>query len=128
MKIVSFYEMAPDALSKVMTHFPAHRARLDEFHARGVLLAAGPLGNPPEGAMAVFTTREAAEQFIQGDPFVTYGLVSKWRLVVCITCATVPNQAMKLAGGRRTPTFSMTSTLSSAAEHVPARSSSSCSR
>jgi uncharacterized protein YciI len=81
MKIVSFYEMAPDALSKVMTHFPAHRARLDEFHTRGVLLAAGPLGNPPEGALAVFTTREAAEEFIQGDPFVTHGLVSKWRLV-----------------------------------------------
>jgi hypothetical protein len=73
--------MAPDALSKVMTHFPAHRARLDEFHTRGVLLAAGPLGNQPEGALAVFTTREAAEEFIQGDPFVTHGLVSKWRLV-----------------------------------------------
>ncbi len=54
MKIVSFYEMAPDALSKVMTHFPEHRARLEEFHARGVLLAAGPLGNPPEDTMAVF--------------------------------------------------------------------------
>lgn len=81
MKIVSFYEMAPDALSKVMTHFPAHRARLDEFHARGDLLAAGPLGNPPEGAMAIFNSREAAEEFIEGDPFVTEGLVSKWRLV-----------------------------------------------
>ena len=81
MKIVSFYEMAPGALSKVMDHYPAHRARLDEFHARGVLLMAGPLGNPPEGAMAVFTTREAAEEFIKGDPFVTNGLVSKWRLV-----------------------------------------------
>ncbi len=81
MKIVSFYEMAPGALSKVTTHFPAHRTRLDEFHSRGVVLAAGPLGNPPEGAMAVFTTREAAEEFIQGDPFVTNGLVSKWRLV-----------------------------------------------
>jgi hypothetical protein len=41
MKIVSFYEMAPDALSKIMVHYPAHRARLDEFHARGVILAAG---------------------------------------------------------------------------------------
>ena len=81
MKIVSFYEMASDALSKVMTHFPAHRARLDEFHDRGVLIAAGPIGNPPEGAMAIFTTREAAEEFIKGDPFVTNGLVSKWRLV-----------------------------------------------
>jgi uncharacterized protein YciI len=81
MKIVSFYEMAPGALPKVMTHYPAHRARLDEFHARGAILAAGPLGNPPEGAMAIFNTKEEAEEFIQGDPFVTNGLVSKWRLV-----------------------------------------------
>ena len=43
MKIVSFYEMAPYALLKVTTHYPSHRARLDEFHVRGVLLAAGPL-------------------------------------------------------------------------------------
>jgi hypothetical protein len=81
MKIVCFYEMAPDALAKVGAHFPAHRARLDEFHARGVLLAAGPLGNPPEGAMAIFTSHEMAEEFVKGDPFVTNNLVSKWRLV-----------------------------------------------
>jgi uncharacterized protein YciI len=81
MKIVTFYDMAPGALAHLMTHFPAHRARLDEFHARGVLLAAGPLGNPPDGAMAIFTSREAAEEFIAGDPFVTEGLVSSWRLV-----------------------------------------------
>jgi uncharacterized protein YciI len=81
MKIVAFYEMAPGAMPQVMTHFPAHRARLDEFHTRGVLIAAGPLGNPPEGAMAIFSTKEAAEEFIAGDPFVTNGLVSKHRLV-----------------------------------------------
>jgi len=81
MKIVSFYEMAPAALSQLKNHYPAHRARLEEFHARGVLLSAGPLGNPPESAMGVFTTREAAEEFIKGDPFVTNGLVSSWRLV-----------------------------------------------
>jgi uncharacterized protein YciI len=81
MKIVCFYEMAPDAMLKVATHFPAHRARLDEFHARGVLVAAGPLGSPPTEAMAIFRTREAAEEFIKGDPFVTNGLVAKWRLL-----------------------------------------------
>jgi len=64
-----------------MEHFPAHRARLDEFHERRELIAAGPLGNPPEGALAIFTTREAAEEFIKGDPFVTYGLLASWRLV-----------------------------------------------
>ena len=81
MRFLSFYEVSADSLPKIMTHYQEHRARLDEFHARGVVLAAGPLGNPPEGAMAVFTTREAAEEFIKGDPFVVNGLVSKWRIV-----------------------------------------------
>ncbi len=81
MKIVSFYDVAPEALAKLKEHFPAHRARLEEFHTRGVLIAAGPLGNPPESAMGIFTSREAAEEFIKGDPFVTNGLVSKWRLL-----------------------------------------------
>ena len=81
MKTVVFYDMAPGALAKLKDHFPAHRARLDAFHARGVLIGAGPLGNPPEGAMAIFSAREAAEEFVQGDPFVTEGLVARWRAV-----------------------------------------------
>jgi uncharacterized protein YciI len=68
MKTVSFYDMAPGAIAKLKEHFPAHRARLDEFHARGVLIAAGPLGNPPESAMGILTSREAAEEFIKSDP------------------------------------------------------------
>ena len=80
MKTVMFYEVAPDGLSKAPEHYEAHRARLDEFHARGVLLMAGPFANPAEGAMGVFTSHEAAEEFIAGDPFVTNGVVSKWSL------------------------------------------------
>ena len=76
-----FYEVAADGLSKAQENFLAHRARLDEFHARGVLLMAGPYGVPPVGALGVFTSREAAEEFIKGDPFVTNGLVGKWRLL-----------------------------------------------
>lgn len=68
-------------MSKVMENYAAHSARLDDFHTRGVLLMAGPLGNPPEGALAIFTTREAAEEFIEGDPFVTNGVVGTWRVV-----------------------------------------------
>ena len=81
MKFVMFYETAADGRSKAMENYAAHSARLHEFHARGVLLMAGPLGNPPEGALGVFTTREAAEEFAQGDPFVTNGVVGKWRVV-----------------------------------------------
>ena len=81
MKFVMFYDMAPDGLGKARENIDAHRARLNEFNARGVLLMAGPLGNPPEGAMGVFTSKEAAEEFIQGDPFVINGVVSEWRIV-----------------------------------------------
>ena len=80
MKYVMFYETAADGLEKARLHFPAHRARLDEFHARSVLLMAGPLVNPPDSALGVFTSREAAEEFIQGDPFVLNGVVAKWTI------------------------------------------------
>lgn len=81
MKFVLLYELAADGMSKVMENYAAHSARLNDFHARGVLLMAGPLGNPPEGALAIFTTREAAEEFIAGDPFVTNGVVGTSRVV-----------------------------------------------
>ena len=34
-----------------------------------------------DGAMAVFTTREAAEEFARADPFVTEGVVQEWRVL-----------------------------------------------
>lgn len=81
MKFVCIYDMAPGAMERVMEHFPGHRARLDDYHARGELLAAGPLGSPPEGAMAIFTSQEAAESFVAEDPFVTAGLVANWKIL-----------------------------------------------
>lgn len=80
MKYVMFYELAADGFPKAQEHFTAHRARLDEFHARGTLLMAGPYANPTEGALGIFTSREAAEEFIQGDPFVVHGVVGKWSI------------------------------------------------
>jgi uncharacterized protein len=80
MKIVMTYEVDPAGMARAMAFFAAHRARLDEFHARGALLMAGPWANPMEGALAVFTSREAAEEFVQGDPFVTNGVVARWTL------------------------------------------------
>jgi uncharacterized protein YciI len=77
MKYLMIYETAPDGAALARQHFPAHRARLAEFHARGTLLLAGPLLNPPDQAIGIFTTREAAEEFIRGDPFVQNGVVAK---------------------------------------------------
>ncbi len=81
MKVLMFYEVTPEGLSKVMANIDAHRKRLKEFHERGVLLMAGPFANPAEGALGIFSSKEAAEEFIQGDPFILNGVVGKWRLV-----------------------------------------------
>jgi len=80
-KYVLLYESADDVLSKAPLHFAAHSARGDEFHAAGTLLLYGAFSNPQdEGSMAVFTTREAAEAFVQGDPFVLNGVVRRWEI------------------------------------------------
>ncbi len=34
--------------------------------------------DPDEGALAVFTSRAAAERFAESDPFVTNGVVESW--------------------------------------------------
>ena len=78
MKTLIFYEMAADGMAKAPASFAAHRARLDEFHQRGTLLMAGPYGNPPVGALGVFTSQEAAEEFAAGDPFVLNGVVGRY--------------------------------------------------
>ena len=41
----------------------------------------GTFADPQEqGAMAIFTTREAAEEFVAGDPFVLNGVVRSWEI------------------------------------------------
>jgi uncharacterized protein YciI len=80
-KYVLLYESAADVLTKAPAHFEAHSARGREFHQRGSMLMYGPFGDPQaEGSMAVFTTREAAEAFVDGDPFVLNGVVRSWEI------------------------------------------------
>ena len=68
-----------DFLPLAMENFPAHRARAQEFAGRGVLLMIGVLDEPMNGdAMAVFTSRDAAEEFVSDDPFVVNGVVAEW--------------------------------------------------
>jgi uncharacterized protein len=81
MKYVLFYESAENVLEKAPAHFDAHLARGNDFHDRGSLLMYGPFANPQqEGSMAVFTSREAAEEFASGDPFVLNGVVRDWHV------------------------------------------------
>jgi uncharacterized protein YciI len=74
-RYVMFYESGD--LSLAVENYPAHKARFTEFMNRGVLLSLGPFIDRG-GSMAVFTSRQAAEEFASGDPFVLHGVVSKW--------------------------------------------------
>jgi hypothetical protein len=77
-KYVLFYESADDVASRAPPHYPAHWERCQEFHARGLLLMVGTFADPQtDGSMAIFTTREGAEEFAAGDPFVLEGVVRR---------------------------------------------------
>jgi uncharacterized protein YciI len=79
MKYVLFYEPNGDGSEKIQQHFAAHREKWSEFQAAGTLLMVGPFADG-SGAMAVFTTREAAEEFAKTDPFVRSGVVTDWSI------------------------------------------------
>ena len=78
-KHVLFYESADDVTVNAASHLAAHQARWAEFDKAGTLLMIGAFSNPQEeGSMAIFTSRDAAEEFASGDPFVVHGVVRRW--------------------------------------------------
>jgi len=80
MKYVLIYESPQNLdMEELRAQFPAHRARWAVFQEQGTLLLIGPYANR-EGALAVFTTRAAAEEFVATDPFALHGLVAKWHI------------------------------------------------
>src|SRR5258708_12033171 len=57
---VLLFESADDVAAKAPAQFPAHKVRMDEFHARGELLMVGTFGDPQaEGSMAIFAPGRA---------------------------------------------------------------------
>ncbi len=78
---VTKFKDIEEAMAKEPETIAAHLARSRELHRRGGLLMAGAfLNNPDEplSTMAVLNSREAAEEYAKGDPFVLKGMVSKW--------------------------------------------------
>ncbi len=78
-KYVLQYESGEDVRTKAPVHFAAHKARWREFLDQGTLLMIGTFSDL-EGSMAVFSSRESAEEFARSDPFVLNGVVSSWRV------------------------------------------------
>jgi uncharacterized protein YciI len=77
---VLVYDYVPDVLERRPPHREAHLTRVRAAHDAGDLVMAGALGDPPHGAAIVFRSAEAAGRFVDGDPYLSAGLVTAHRV------------------------------------------------
>jgi len=82
MHYLLFYDVVDDYVTRRVPLRAAHIGHARDSIARGELVLAGAFANPPDGAMFLFrgTSPEMAERFAERDPYVTNGLVKKWRV------------------------------------------------
>ena len=76
------YEAVDDFIARRTRYREEHLRLAREAHARGELLLAGALADPPAAALLVFESNgpEAAESFAYNDPYVKNGLVTRWKV------------------------------------------------
>jgi uncharacterized protein YciI len=77
-KAVVIGEPSGATMEQIMAVYPRHKAIVDQFIARGEVIGIGPFSD--RGNMAIFRSREAAEEFIRHDPFVLEGLVKSYAI------------------------------------------------
>jgi hypothetical protein len=82
MHYLLFYDVVDDYVTRRAPLRAAHIGHARESMARGELVLAGALANPPDGAVLLFRgpSPEVAERFAEKDPYVINGLVTKWRV------------------------------------------------
>ena len=79
---VLHYEVVDGYGTKRMPYREEHLRKVRDAHAKGDIVMAGALGDPPDGALLVFRspTSATAEEFARTDPYVQNGLITKWRV------------------------------------------------
>lgn len=84
---ILFYDVADDFIAKRAQFRAAHLELVRQAYERGELVLAGALAEPPDGAVLVFRgpSPQPAEAFAKADPYVTNGLVTRWRVRKWIT-------------------------------------------
>ena len=79
---ILFYDVVDDYVAKRAPFRAAHLELARRAFDRGELVLAGALADPADGAVLVFRgpSSQAAEAFAKADPYVTRGLVTRWRV------------------------------------------------
>ena len=78
MKTVVIGESSGASMESITAVYPRHKAVVDKYIERGQVIGIGPFND--RGNMAIFKTREAAEQFVKEDPFILEGLVKSFAI------------------------------------------------
>jgi uncharacterized protein YciI len=82
MHYLLFYDVVADYAERRVALRAAHFALARRAVERGELVLGGALANPLDGAVLLFkgTSRDVATAFAAADPYVTNGLVTRWRV------------------------------------------------
>jgi uncharacterized protein YciI len=82
MHCLLFYDFTDDYMERRPEFREDHLRLARAAHARGELVLAGALTDPVDGAVLFFqgASPAVAESFAEHDPYVTNGLVSRWRV------------------------------------------------
>lgn len=80
------YDYIPDVLEKRGPYREQHLQLAADMAAAGTCLAGGPFGplqpggSPPTGALFVFDSADAAQEFVDKDPYVSGGIVTAHKI------------------------------------------------
>jgi uncharacterized protein len=82
MHFLLFYDFVPDYLARRAAFRDEHLQLAWESQRRGEMILAGAFADPVDGAVLMFQcgSRDVPERFAVLDPYVTAGLVSRWRV------------------------------------------------
>jgi uncharacterized protein YciI len=77
-----FYDYVEDAVERRAPFREQHLANIKRWKDEGRLVMGGALGDPPHGALIVFSVDDAAdiEEFVAADPYVANGVVTGHRV------------------------------------------------
>ena len=89
MHFLLFYDVVDDYVDRRGPFRAEHLSLIQKAHGRGELVMAGALADPADGAVLVFRgpSPRPAESFAQADPYVSKGLVTRWRVAPWHTVA-----------------------------------------
>ena len=82
MYYILFYKTIENYIEKRAPYRSEHLKLVQQAYDKGEMVMAGALDDPADGAVLIFKgdDQQAAEDFVQKDPYVKNGLIREWEI------------------------------------------------